>query len=219
MAQAVPSQDVITPDDLKRIAGHLVRHQEESGAWSWAEAPPKNRAPPFFESDDLATTLADLALRAQLPADPKAKSEIRDAREKGVAWLAKSKPEETTQLLTIRLFHDLRAGRPAEEIRAEAGRLLALQRKDGGWAQTKDRDSDAFATGQVLYFLNIAGVKREDEPIKRGVAFLLSTQREDGSWPMTPRGHPGEKGSTLIWPITHLGSCWATMGLIRSVPH
>src|SRR6186997_228599 len=28
MAQAVPKQDAISPDDLKRIAGHLVRHQE-----------------------------------------------------------------------------------------------------------------------------------------------------------------------------------------------
>lgn len=218
MTQAVPSQEVLTPDDLKRIAGHLVRHQEANGSWAWSLAPAKNRPPPFFESDELVTMLADMALRPHVPADPKAKSEIRDAKEKGVAWFAKAKPEETTQFLTFRLFRDLRAGRSPEEIRAEIDKLFALQRKDGGWAQTTDRDSDAFATGQVLYFLNVAGVKGDDERVKRGVAFLLSTQREDGSWPMKPRGHPGEKGANNIWPVTHLGSAWATLGLIRHVP-
>ena len=46
MAQAVPGQDALSADELKRIAGHLVRHQEADGSWAWSIAPNKNRPPP-----------------------------------------------------------------------------------------------------------------------------------------------------------------------------
>jgi hypothetical protein len=36
MTQAVPHQDAITADELKRIAGHLLRHQEADGSWAWS---------------------------------------------------------------------------------------------------------------------------------------------------------------------------------------
>jgi hypothetical protein len=32
MALAVPAQDAVSPDELKRIAGHLLRHQEPDGS-------------------------------------------------------------------------------------------------------------------------------------------------------------------------------------------
>jgi hypothetical protein len=34
MAQTVPKQEAVTADELKRIAAHLVRHQEADGAWA-----------------------------------------------------------------------------------------------------------------------------------------------------------------------------------------
>jgi hypothetical protein len=42
--------------------------------------------------------------------------------------------------------------------------LLALQRADGGWAQTPYLQSDAFATGQVLYALRQLGVPARTPP-------------------------------------------------------
>src|SRR5262245_41300584 len=91
MALSVPKQDAVSADDRKRIAGHLLRHQETDGSWAWSSAPPKNRPPPFFESDEVATLLAYMVLVPQAPADPKEKSEVRDAREKAAAWLGKTK--------------------------------------------------------------------------------------------------------------------------------
>src|SRR5205814_6506113 len=110
MAQAVPKQQAVSADELKRIAGHLLRHQEADGAWSWASAPAQNRPPPVFESDEIATLLASLALQRQVPADPKEKSAVRDSRDRAAAWLRKSTPNDTTQAAALRLFVRAKAG-------------------------------------------------------------------------------------------------------------
>jgi hypothetical protein len=216
MAEAIPKQKALTADELKRIAGHLVRHQEKDGSWAWSSAPPVNRPPPFFESDEIATILALTDLSPHVPADVKEKSDIRDSRDKGLAWLAKEKPTETTEAMAFRLFADVRGGKSAKELQPQIDALLARQNKDGGWGQVKERESNAFASGQVLYFLTIAGVKSNRSEVKRGVEFLVATQKDDGSWPMKRRGHPGVTPSSNVWPITYFGSAWGTMGLMRA---
>src|SRR5262249_44625675 len=65
MALAVPKQDAVSRDELNRIAGHLLRHQETNGSWAWSLAPAKNRPPPVFESDEVVTLMAYMALRPQ----------------------------------------------------------------------------------------------------------------------------------------------------------
>lgn len=218
MAAALPKQDAVTADELKRIAGHLVRHQETDGSWAWSSAPAQNRPPPVFESDEIATRLAMAALAAQVPADPKAKSEVRDARTKGAAWLAKTTPSDTTQALAIRLLVQALAGEPAKGLKPATDQLLIRQNADGGWGQLAGATSDGYATGQALYALALAGVPGDRTEVRRGVAFLVRTQKDDGSWPMTPRAHPGAHPAKNPVPITYFGSAWATMGLMRSVP-
>jgi hypothetical protein len=218
MAQAVPGQEGVTADELKRIADHLVRHQEADGSWSWASAPAKNRPPPFFESDEVATLLATTALAPQVPADPKEKSEARDARDRGLAWLTKAKPTDTTQAAALRLLARALAREPAAALKADIDALVGRQNADGGWGQVKDAASDAYATGQALYVLALAGVKPDRAEVRRGVTFLVGTQKADGSWPMAGRAHPGATPSNNLVPITYFGSTWATLGLMRSVP-
>ena len=82
MAQAVPKQEAVSADELRRIAGHLVRHQEADGSWAWSSAPPGNRPPPHFESDEVATLLGYMALGPQVPADSEGPSEARESRRK-----------------------------------------------------------------------------------------------------------------------------------------
>ncbi|MCI0461207.1 MAG: terpene cyclase/mutase family protein [Gemmataceae bacterium] len=218
MAQSVPKQDSVSADELKRIAAHLFRHQEADGSWAWSSAPPKNRPPPYFESDEVATLLGYLALGPQVPADPKEKSQARDAREKAAAWLAKTKPSDTTQAAALRLLVKIRAGGPAKALQPEIDQFLGRQNKDGGWGQLRDAPSDAYATGQALYVLSLAGVKNDRAEVRRGVTFLVNTQKENGSWPMTARSHPGATPANNVIPITYFGSAWATLGLMRSVP-
>jgi hypothetical protein len=202
MAVCVPKQDAVSADELKRIGGHLLRHQEADGSWAWSSAPPKNRPPPVFESDEVATLLGYLAL------GPKA--EGREAREKAAAWLAKAKPTDTTQAAALRLLVKAR--------KSDIAAFLARQNKDGGWGQLKGAASDAYATGQALYVLNVIGVKPDRAEVRRAVAFLVGAQKEDGSWPITARSHPGATPAGNVVPITYFGSSWGTLGLMRSVP-
>lgn len=218
MALAIPGQEAISPDDRERIDGHLLRYQEADGSWAWSSAPLKNRPPPVFESDEVVTLLASIALGPHASPGPTPKSPADEAREKAVAWLERTQPGESTQATALRLFRDVRAGKPPEELRPGIDRLLQLQNDDGGWGQEADLPSDAYATGQALYFLNLAGFPDDREPIRRGVAFLVGNQEGDGSWPMKSRSHPGATPMTNPVPITYFGSAWGTLGLLRSVP-
>ena len=217
MALAVPDQTAVTTDELKRIAGHLLRHQETDGSWAWSSAPAKNRPPPVFESDEVATLWAYLALGPQVPADPRAKSDVRDARDRAAAWLAKEKPTDTTQAAALWLLVRVRAGE-TKAVKEETDRLLARQNKDGGWGQLRDAASDGYATGQVLYVLSLAGVKPDRAEVRRAVTFLADSQKDDGSWSMKSRSHAGAEPFKNPVPITYFGSAWATLGLLRSVP-
>jgi hypothetical protein len=217
MAEALPAQDALTPADLDGIAGHLVRHQEIDGSWAWSVAPAANRPPPVFESDEVVTLMAETVLGSRAKAEPDGTSPTREALSRASAWLkTNSKPGPSTQATALRLFRDVRAGAPREERRSGLERLLSLQNEDGGWGQFADLPSDAYATGQALYFLSLAGVERDLAEIRKGVSFLLATQQPDGSWPMTSRAQPGAKPFKNPVPITYFGSAWATLGLLRS---
>ena len=71
---------------------------------------------------------------------------------------------------------------PRHEVARQQQALITLQRPDGGWGQMPTLSSDAYATGQALYALQVAGVGAKDPVYRRGVDFLLRTQLEDGTW-------------------------------------
>jgi squalene-hopene cyclase-like protein len=217
MALAVPAQDAMSAKDLARIAAHLLRHQEKDGSWAWSSAPSKNRPPPFFESDEVATLLAYTVLGPQEPVDHKEKSDIRDARDRAAEWLTKATPSDTTQAAVLRLLVRVRTGESAKNFERDIDGLLVRQNADGGWGQVKGLPSDGYATGQALFVLNLAGVKPSRAEVRHAVRFLVSTQNENGSWPMTPRSHPDATPAKNPVPITYFGTAWATMGLARSV--
>jgi hypothetical protein len=160
-----------------------------------------------------------MALQGQKGPDaPKAQ---RAALAKAIAWLDAAKPSKLHQDKALKVLLGIRAGTPPKALQATIDELLALQRADGGWSQTvPEPRSDAFATGQTLYVLSLAGFTAERREIQRGIDFLVATQKPDGSWPMisrsTPNGEPGS--SKLLTPITCTASSWATLGLVRLVP-
>ena len=139
MALCIPKQEALSPDDLKKIAGHLLRHQEENGSWAWSLAPAKNRPPPVFESDEVVTLLAFAALGPHVLADAKEKSEARTGREKAMAWLEKTEANDTTQAEAIRVFRDVREGKNSKELQPRIDALVKRQNKDGGWGQVEGR--------------------------------------------------------------------------------
>lgn len=216
MSQTLP---ILSRDELDRVALHLAAHAEEDGAWELP--PPKgNGAPPTWESRETIALWALLAWGPITPAEPRAASANRAARERVLVWLADVKPSETNQALWLRLLVDLRAGLPPERIRPQIAQLLKRQNPDGGWSQVPEMPSDAYATGQVLWALSFAGIKPQDPQIQRGEAYLVTSQREDGSWPITQRHHTDaeEKKDRNPQPIIYFASGWATLGLVRWVP-
>jgi hypothetical protein len=81
--------------------------------------------------------------------------------------------------------------------------ILSKQNKDGGWAL--NGESDAFATGQSIYALKVAGFSDTDDSIQSALKFLLSKQSPDGAWRTAKSGQNGsEKGETM----------WAVLGLV-----
>jgi squalene-hopene/tetraprenyl-beta-curcumene cyclase len=213
MSQNLP---ILSRDEISRIAAHLAARQGEDGAWELP--PPKNGPPPTWESRETVALLALIAWEPSISHDDKEAAAARASRDKTVTWLSTTKSTDTTQALTLRLLLHARRAAPAEQLQAGIEGLLKRQLADGGWSQTNDRPGDAYATGQALYALSLAGVKSDRPEIQRAVAFLAATQGDDGSWPMISRGHPGVEPFTNPVPITYFGSAWAMLGLVRFVP-
>jgi len=222
MAQNQPGQDTLSAEELTQIADHAGRHLEEDGSVmtpaTMSPPRPQNGPPPVFQSREVHTLLAVLAMQRE-GHDPKEASAVQEARKKAGVWLASTPPGEDTQALDLRLLVAVRNRKPRKELNVAIADILKRQNADGGWGQLRDLPSDAYATGQTLYALSLAGVDARKREIERAVSFLVSNQKEDGSWPMTPRAHPGAKPSTNPSPILHAGSCWAVIGLVRSIPN
>jgi hypothetical protein len=203
--------DATSQAGMRLLLKTVKSEQTEDGSWStW----PETRPPIFGNSDESLTALAILAL---LPEAARGDDSAKAARDKGIKWLTETKTDDDPQSIAMRLVLWKRLGRPVEEWQPLVRRIKDRQNADGGWCQTKDMASDAWATGQALYALAHAGIKPDEPVMRRAQAFLIKTQRDDGSWPMTSRPvKPGGKGSKSLIPITGAGSAWAILGLVRS---
>jgi hypothetical protein len=208
---AHPKPDPASIQGLKLLLKTVLSEQTENGSWS---AWPGTRPPLFGNSDESLTALAALAL---LPTAAAGDAQAKAARDRAVQWLAETKTDDDPQSIALRLILWKRLGRPSGEWQPLVQRIRDRQNADGGWSQASDMASDAWATGQALYALAIAGIAANETVIARGRAILIKTQRADGSWPMTSRPTaPGGKGSTSLIPITGAGSAWAVLGLVRT---
>ena len=210
--EAADPKDPAARDGLKAMLTLVVGDQDKDGAWRllyvWE---------PHGSTPEVMTTLALLALSA--PNAPDLGAQGKAAREKGLKWLAAATPSDTLQADGLRLVLSKRLGQPPAEWEPLLKKLLARQNADGGWSQVTGMKSDAFATGQALYALAEAGRKPDAPAVAKARAFLAKSQRADGSWAMASRpGGPGGKSAKNLAPITHVGSAWAILGLIRSAP-
>jgi hypothetical protein len=215
-ARSLPSLVEGQEQSLQLIAEEIVNKQQADGSWEFFAT---LRRPPINESQTIDTAWIILALQAE--AGPAAPESRRAALSRALNWLEAAKSADTHQDKVLKLLVGIRFNKPPDVVQYTIDELYALQRADGGWSQTvPELKSDAFATGQTLYALSLAGHTASRPEIKRGIDFLIATQLPDGSWPMlsrsTPNGEPG--GATLLTPITCAASSWATLGLARLAP-
>ena len=199
-----------TQEGLKHMLASLLRDQGKDGSWKL-----DLEFRPIGSSPDTLTALALLALTA--PNAPDLGKEGKAARERGLHWLRAARSDDELQAAALRLILWRRLGLPSTEWEPLVKKMRGTQNADGGWGQTKKAKSDAYATGQALYALAEAGVNPGDEAVRKAQSFLAKTQRPDGAWTMPSRAiFRNGKPATNLEPITHAGSAWAVMGLVRS---
>jgi len=214
-AQSFRSLEPGQQQSLALVTEEIVDKQQPDGSWEFFAG---LRRPPVNESQSTDAIWILFALAGAT--DGKAPDSQRQALEKATTWLTANKLPVVFQDKVLGLLWAKRTGKPEPELQTKIDELFALERPDGGWSQLAEWPSDAYATGQTLYALAVAGVAADRPEIQRGVDFLIATQKADGSWPMTsrstPDGSPG--GATLLTPINCAASSWATLGLVRTVP-
>jgi len=194
------------------IIHNIAAEQRKEGNWHTDT----NARPPLQDGDFTRTAMAIRCLRLYGFAGRKAEFDRRI--ERAAAWLESATPrnteDEDMQLLGLKW-----AGTDASRLQGRLRKLQAQQRPDGGWAQTPDLLSDAYATGQAIYTLHELGVSASDAACRRGVEYLLRTQLDDGSWHVRSRAPKFQPYFQSGFPHDHdqwissAATAWAAMGL------
>lgn len=194
---------------------HLLLRQHDNGSWT-TFAP----RPPMEYSDFTATALSMRALQLY---GPEGRSpEFRRAIENARQWLIAAKAH-TAEDHAMKLMGLVWSKAKPAEIRRTAQALAAQQRKDGGWSQLPTLPSDAYATGQALTALKMAGTSPRTQLYRRGVDYLLGTQCEDGSWLVLSRAFPFQRYFESGFPhgnnqwISSAATAWAAMAIAESL--
>ena len=154
---------------------NLASTQLTDGSWVFLDT----RPPQADNSRIPFTAMAIRGLEVYGPPGQREnlKSRIARAREFLRAVSPASTQDEAFKLLGL-----VWARVSAAEMSAQAKRLLALQRADGGWAQLPTMTPDAYATGEALYALHASGMSTKSSAYQKGTAYLLRTQLADGTW-------------------------------------
>jgi len=198
------------------IIHNIAGEQRAAGNWTIAGI----ARPPMEDGDFSRTAICLRSLAAYTL--PGRKAEFDERIQRAAAWLKATAPR-TTEDRSMQLLGLKWAGVERRELDDRLKKLIALQRADGGWAQTPDLTSDAYATGQVLYTIHEMGASANDAAYRRGVAYLLKTQLADGSWHVASRAPKFQPYFQSGFPHDHdqwissSATAWATMALMHAI--
>jgi squalene cyclase len=204
-------------EDTEAATEYLLRLDRNQGYWV-----AYNNRPP---SEGSAFSPTYLALRGLKRFGSKAQHKRIAVRlEQALRWLRATPARDNEDRVYRLLALDL-AGAPRADVQAAAQDLARTQRKDGGWAQTDQLSSDAYATGSALAALHWAGrMAVRDWAFQRGLAFLLATQKPDGSWYVKTRSKPLQTYFDAGFPygkdqfISCAATGWAATALALACP-
>ncbi len=202
---ALASERVEADRTIDAMVHNAAAQQHADGSWGTYGI----MRPPTSDSLISITAISIRALRDYTI--PARKAEFEARIDRAAKWLMAVEPV-TTEDAVMQLLGAKWAGLDPTTIERAARRVLALQKADGGWAQTPFLKSDAYATGTALWALKSTGVSGTDDAYKTGAAYLLSTQAADGSWHVTSRAPKFQPYFESGFPYSHDQwiSQWAT---------
>jgi ankyrin repeat protein len=199
------------------IARVMAKLQSPDGSWTFSLP-----RVPMQSSNFTFTALALRAIGSYAPKSDAAQTSTQFHKAK--QWLLSS-PAVTSDDLAFRLLGLKWSGATLDERKTAVEEILAAQRPDGGWAQLPGMRSDAYATGQALYALAVAGgVDVQSDAYRKGTDYLLRTQDSDGSWFVHKRATPLNNYFDAAFPhgesqySSFNGTAWATMALLETLP-
>jgi hypothetical protein len=205
------------PDgNTEAMVEYILNYQKELGPWKTTVDRPPTEASNF--------TTNYVALRG-LNRYGTAKQQAGIARRATAVrqWLESATAAHTEdQVFRLRLAHELKL--PADKVDGYVQKLLTEQHADGGWAQKRGMEPDAYATGSVLVALHEAGgLSCQHSAWLRGLGYLLRTQQPDGSWHVVSRVKPLMEYFESGFPhgkdqfISAFATGWATEALLMAL--
>jgi ankyrin repeat protein len=200
------------------IARSLLVEQQSDGHWKTGGA-----RPPLSPDSPVPTTA--LAARAlTLYPVPALSGATRDSIARARTWLLNAKPQVADDY-AYRLLGLSWTSAAGTELEGAANDLISRQRPDGGWSQTPNMPSDAYATGLVLSALAIAQPSTLDTTAySRGVDYLLATQESGGSWHVRTRAFGFQPYFESGFPHGHdqwismAATAWSSYALMAAPP-
>lgn len=208
------SAEVKTNQFTDAVVDYLLKRDRSRGHWRRS-----SERPPSEASNLTATYVAIKALNHYGGAkDPKLRGRIDKAHQ----WALQQKPQDTEDwVFKLRITHELKS---PKELQSIGETLLKQQRPDGGWSQTDQLASDAYATATTLVALSEAKVLQPDDArFRAGVSYLLKSQKPDGSWHVKSRSSPFQEYFESGFPhqkdqfISITATCWAIMALSEAI--
>ena len=206
------------PDEITAaVTGFLAKYQEKKVYWFQNSRRHPSAGSPF------ANTFVALRALAKFNTDEQAKSSqarIKKVRE----WLIKEQPKNSEdRAFRIRALKI--ADAPQKELQNAIDDLLKHQQSDGGWAQTAEMETDAYATSTALVALLSDGDLNGESPaVIKAKDYLLRTQNRDGSWHVKTRAKGFQTYFETGFPhgkdqfISIAASSWATIALMKTLP-
>lgn len=208
---ASAAQKLPPTPEIDALVHHLLVIQGKDGQW-FNNLP----RPPIQSSDVGATALAVHALANY--GFPARRNEIEQRLARARQWLWQVEPVSTEERV-YQLLGLVWSGEKVQRLEPLATALQNEQREDGSWGQLLTLPGDAYATGQALYALHMAGRTAKGAPFQNGLRFLLKNQQEDGTWFVARRAFPFQPTMKSGYPygrdgwVSASGSSWAVMAL------
>jgi squalene-hopene/tetraprenyl-beta-curcumene cyclase len=168
---------------------------EKRGAWIWLDF--HNRPWEADDSQYYGATLAAVAI-GLTPAEFRAAPAVKEKIELLTAYLKANYQAQSpiNRLGALWASSKLPGILTAQQRKSLIEEATSTQHDDGGWSltawagawQRRDKTkletkSDGYATGQIAFILQQAGVARTEHPVKQGLAWLAENQsKTDGLW-------------------------------------